>query len=500
MLFSFSTTGGIVLSFLCSVSYCNPVEVTTSKGIIVGSDHLRSRHGKVIYSFTGIPYAKPPVGKLRFKVAEPVEPWQGPLNATGKCPSCAWVKRPSALGQLQIVGQEDCLRLNVYSPSLAPGTRLPVMLYIHGGSYRFFFTMAGPEFLENVVLVDITYRLGVLGFATTGDGVIPGNLGLKDQVLALQWVRDNIAYFGGDPDSVTVFGNSAGGASTHLLLLSPRAKGLLHRGISMSGTAACPWAMIPRQLAIDRTKAFSVLCGCPPEPSKELLECLQEVPIRSIVEMLQKFRDEYYLPLTEFAPIIEEESANNAFLTRDPDEIESEIPWMTGINSADHLSYPYKEFLLHVRRNGLNMGEQLDIFLSKWLSYGFNVSKKAIPSVINKIKAFYFGNESIADEQKLLKLDEVIADGWFLKGLTHAVSKYRGNTYLYYYDYQQSNATFFSIIGRGFSEERGASHMDELLSLFPMTTFFQEDLRLRRMCRSPKKWSLCGHISLSMGT
>lgn len=196
------------------------------------------------YSFRGIPYAKPPIGKLRFRAPLPHPGWTGILNATehGKnCPS------DFILGGINF--GENCLTLNVYTKSLT--NQLPVMMYIHGGA---FFSgsgnklIYGPDYFvdENVIIVTINYRLGALGFLSTFDNNAPGNYGLKDAVLALKWIRNNIERFGGDPENVTIFGESAGGAFVHYLMLSPAARGLYVRAISQSGSALCPWAFQPK--------------------------------------------------------------------------------------------------------------------------------------------------------------------------------------------------------------------------------------------------------------
>ncbi|CAH0383767.1 unnamed protein product [Bemisia tabaci] len=271
------------------------IEVSTRNGVIIGSDRLRTRSGnRVIYSFTGIPYAQPPVGALRFREPQPVKPWKTPLNATGPCPDCPQKIKfplPGENAAKEIKGQEDCLRINIFTPSLNIKAKIPVMLHIHGGAFKVGSPELEPQFLlPQVVFASITYRLNVFGFATTGDGVIPANLGIKDQIMALKWIQENIETFGGDPNRVTVFGDSAGGSSVHLLLLSPLTKGLIHGGISSSGTAVCPWAMIPRELAIANTKKVATSCGCPSEPSEALLECLQKTPVEYIRNNFKNYR------------------------------------------------------------------------------------------------------------------------------------------------------------------------------------------------------------------
>lgn len=161
------------------------------------------------FSFKGIPYAEPPVGALRFRNPVPHRGWSGVRDAAEHgehCPHSGWFG-------LDAGGQEDCLFLNVYSSSLS-GSR-PVMFWIHGGSFTGGSGDSwtyGPDHLVNdgVVVVTINYRLGAFGYLATGDSAAQGNWGMKDMIEALRWVRQNIAAFGGNPNQVTAFGESAG--------------------------------------------------------------------------------------------------------------------------------------------------------------------------------------------------------------------------------------------------------------------------------------------------
>ncbi|MPC17299.1 Esterase FE4 [Portunus trituberculatus] len=162
---------------------------------------------------------------------EPADPWSGVRNGSLPIPKCPQLSSrvPGA-----IEGQEDCLYLNVYTPKPSP-SNLPVMVYIHGGGFAISSAGEGgspaPLMQKDIVLVTMNYRLGTLGFLSTNDNILPGNLGLKDQVLALQWVQDNIELFGGNPKQVTIFGVSAGGISVHFHILSPSSKGEVVTGL-----------------------------------------------------------------------------------------------------------------------------------------------------------------------------------------------------------------------------------------------------------------------------
>lgn len=194
-----------------------------------------------IRSFLGIPYAAPPVGELRWKSPHEVTPWTQVKSCTEFGPACPQPKQKDDSGY-----SEDCLYLNVWTPAKKPDERLPVMVWIHGGAFNFG-SSSQPEYngrnLANkgVVVVTINYRLGPLGFLVhpllskeSADGV-SGNYGLLDQIAALKWVQKNISAFGGDPDRVTIFGQSAGSRSVSLLMISPLSKGLFHGAIAQSG-------------------------------------------------------------------------------------------------------------------------------------------------------------------------------------------------------------------------------------------------------------------------
>ncbi len=197
--------------------------------------------------YAGIRYAKPPVGDLRFRAPQPVGPWPGVYEATTFGPSGPQPPPMpgSFITEAELRTDEDCLFLNVYTPK-ADGGRRPVMVWIHGGAYTIGSgDMYGGSTLVrrgDVVVVTLNYRLGVLGWLALDhlDSSLAGsgNNGVRDQILALRWVRDNIGSFGGDPDNVTVFGESAGGGSIAALLGAAEADGLYHKAIIQSGPVA----------------------------------------------------------------------------------------------------------------------------------------------------------------------------------------------------------------------------------------------------------------------
>jgi len=224
--------------------------VVTSQGAV----HGKAIHDGKVRAFLGLPYAAPPVGKLRWRAPEPPAKWNGVREAKEFGAHCAQI--PDAFPGMRFRDSgpsEDCLFLNVYTPLQAQvGSNLPVMFWIHGGGY-----VAGsasePRYgggffpLKDVILVTINYRLGVFGFLAADDALAaqddirtkygPGNYGLMDMIAALHWVHKNIRDFGGNPDNLTIFGESAGSFAVSTLMASPEAIGLFQRAIGESGAA-----------------------------------------------------------------------------------------------------------------------------------------------------------------------------------------------------------------------------------------------------------------------
>ncbi|XP_042778662.1 acetylcholinesterase isoform X6 [Panthera tigris] len=258
--------------------------------------------GGPVSAFLGIPFAEPPVGPRRFLPPEPKRPWPGVLDATAfqsVCYQYVDTLYPGFEGTEMWNPNrelsEDCLYLNVWTPYPRPASPTPVLVWIYGGG---FYSGASSldvydgRFLaqaEGTVLVSMNYRVGAFGFlALPGSREAPGNVGLLDQRLALQWVQDNVATFGGDPMSVTLFGESAGAASVGMHLLSPPSRGLFHRAVLQSGAPNGPWATVGVGEARRRATLLARLVGCPPGGAggndTELVACLRTRPAQDLVD------------------------------------------------------------------------------------------------------------------------------------------------------------------------------------------------------------------------
>ncbi|XP_042887469.1 venom carboxylesterase-6-like [Penaeus japonicus] len=264
------------------------VQVQLQQGAIEGS-RSEALGGRPFYSFKTIPYAEPPVGKLRFEDPVAAGAWEGVRNGSLPPPACP---QPLPTAETQ---KEDCLYLNVYTPRPFK-SNLPVMVWFLPGAFIYgSMGLYRPEYLlrKDVILVVVQARLGILGFLSTEDSELPGNLGLKDQTLALQWVQSNIHDLGGDPDKVTIFGQNSGSVSVHYHILSPMSKGLFKRAIMQSGSALCSWAI--REDHRMMANHIGRWLGCPVMNSTELVNCLKKVPVEQLIAVLNNLPSPYIM-------------------------------------------------------------------------------------------------------------------------------------------------------------------------------------------------------------
>ncbi|XP_068996143.1 carboxylesterase 3 isoform X2 [Embiotoca jacksoni] len=238
-----------------------------------------------VKQFLGIPFARSPVGPLRLAAPQREGPWEGERDGTQQPPMCVQdpdlvveVSRTMSVQFSPPDMSEDCLYLNVYAPSAAAGgDKLPVMVWVHGGGLSMGaasqYDGAPLAAYENVVMVIVQYRLGILGFLSTGDEHARGNWGFLDQLAALRWVQDNVEAFGGNPQTVTVAGESAGGISASILTLSPQAKGLFQRAVFQSGVATLGTYTTRNPLA--HAQLVANISGCDSSSSEELVACFR---------------------------------------------------------------------------------------------------------------------------------------------------------------------------------------------------------------------------------
>lgn len=334
-------------------------------GTIEGVDLQSETSRRPVQAYYGVPYAEPPVGPLRFKPPVAFKGRGGPsavISSTSLRASCVQ-DVPMATPM-----SEDCLHLNVFVPAVAATAQAArkVMVWIHGGGY-----VAGnaltyiPTDLVadyDVIVVTLHYRLAFLGFLSTGDAAVPGNNGLRDAVMALHWVKDNIGAFGGDSNDVTIFGESAGGGVVSFLSLSPYAKGLFTKAIMQSGTANSPWTSMPVSRVKEAFYQMAERLGCRPwfhtlfttsseNSHNRIIECLRGKPaedIKHVANGTGRFAD---MTMYLFASVV----VDGDFVPRDPVFLLQDLDYLreNGVSNRSYISgtnnneaYPLLEGLI----------------------------------------------------------------------------------------------------------------------------------------------------------
>ncbi|XP_046453233.1 esterase E4-like isoform X4 [Daphnia pulex] len=485
-----------LLSVCCVILQCRAEQEPTvnipALGQLRGSQMV-SFSGRKFDAFRGIPYAEPPVGNLRFREPLPAKPWTGRvLDATNKeGPTCL---QNDLLSKVVTIGQEDCLVLNVYTPNINPIEKaLPVMVWIHGGGFttgsgNFETDFYGPGYIldRDVVLVTFNYRLGLFGFLSTEDKEAPGNYALMDQSLAIKWVKEHIANFGGNPDSITIFGESAGSASVEFQILSPHSKGLFHRAIAQSGATGCPWAL--HRSVGEYTRLLAEDLNCPTSNSRELLACLRNIDAKQIMESRKKLMIPISFGLypVAFGPRVDSER-EFPFLPDSPEVLVSRkqfnhVPIIAGLTKdegglfAASLAGPYGENLELLKK------DPVDAVL---YAIGMEKHKNGL-EIAQKAHDHYFVSKENND--MITQYGELSSDIGFFKCVDDSVKLLRqySDHPVYYYHYAHHGQNSLVKMFNGPSDmDFGASHGDELLLMFnskmiaPMTD--PNDMKVSKM-------------------
>ncbi|ODN05053.1 Esterase FE4 [Orchesella cincta] len=398
------------------------ITLQTTDGLFIGTKEPvdRDRSRREYYSFTGIPYAKPPILERRWQEPELLEIDGGTHHATSFGPKCPQYDSTTK----SVTGSENCLFLNIYTPYIPGGGRgiqsarplLPVVVFFHGGGFQkgSADTVGPKRFMRHdVILVTVNYRLGVLGYLSTGDDAIAGNFGGLDQIASLKWVQKYIRGFGGNPGRVTIAGHSAGGAAVHMLMLSPRALGLFHGAIIQSGSAFCDWAI--NEKPFNYAEKIGEIVGCF-GGSFELASCLQEKSIEELIEAQQSLISFSSFPVLS-SPVIDVDwRGEDAFLHGKPKELMdagafAQVPVIAGVTHDEGLSI-YARLHLEV---GAEQFKDQDYFENQLLpDLITNLLDNAEPLdvTVDAVKAQYFEEMDVENETKrvITELSEMIGD------------------------------------------------------------------------------------------
>ncbi|EDV58380.1 esterase E4 [Drosophila erecta] len=441
------------ITFTTAVTFVgdDPV-VELSLGRVQGAT-MPSFRNKTIYAFRGMRYAQSPVAQLRFANPLPETSWGDEvLQATSDSLVCP---QPGIASYMT----EDCLKLNVFTKSFED--TLPVMVYIHGGanvlgsghsSYE-----AGPQYLleHDIVFVAFNYRLGALGFLSTNSSEAKGNFGFLDQLMALEWVRDHITHFGGDPELVTIFGMSAGAMAVSLHLASPLSAGLFHRAILMSGSAT-------NHFDIDNlfwTRKLARELGCPLYDPMDVLECLRSENWTRIVAVCKAW-ETYQLINMKWNYEID-----GHFLPSHPTELFTQghfnkVPLL--------VSYTANEFDYNA---DVHLGNQhlLHDLGSNFVEYAPELFLYRQDATIGTdLKGFYLGdNTTEINSENIEDFGRIFSDAYIGHGVHRLVQLARPFTPVYYMRMDYVGDRSLSAPLNGEDKPVGVGHADDLQYVMP---------------------------------
>ncbi|EGT58948.1 hypothetical protein CAEBREN_24495 [Caenorhabditis brenneri] len=432
-------------------------------------------HGeKIVDGYLGIPFAKAPVGELRFKKPVAAEKWNKPRECYKYGPGCPqsgvfgmvlsehfylffkvyFLSQMIPKG-LQEFAEDNCLTLSVFAPRWKnPEFKngFPVMVYFYAGAFEVGsstmcdYSLSGTLPLKDVIIVTPNYRVGPLGFLTTGDDVAKGNYGLWDQTLALKWVQEHIQSFGGDPDNVTIFGTSAGAASVDMLALSPHSNKLFRRLIAMSGSAYNDFAIRPKELQAKIFRSFAEHHGFSGKDSQSLLAWYESQDPEKFIDVATFERPAS--GCISFGP-----NFDGDFFPKPFDELRRDAPKKdVMITVGEFEGLIYDQFF----PPGI---PPMKVFSSV---YGNDLTSDP-KDVAEKVLEFYMKNTNAKDTNSVIRrVVEFVGDAWFNIGALETVkscTKYGATAYIASFDYfnQQSSGPMVDRLAF-----RAATHGSEL--------------------------------------
>ena len=451
--------------------------VKTEKGLVRGVRYHLPSLGKAVDAFLGIPFAKPPVGHLRFKHPQPKERWSGIYNAT-KLPNTCYQSpdeffgpdfKGSNMWNPNTRVSEDCLYLNIWVPRTSPRLRKSaVFAWIYGGGFYSGTTTLNLydgkilAAMNDIIVVSIGYRVGALGFLSLGHPSAPGNAGMFDQLMGLEWIQQNIHFFGGNPNNVTLFGESAGSVSVSLHLLSALSRSKFQRAIMQSGTANMPWGTNTMEEGKRRSLelAFEVLECDESLDMSRVTDCLRNIPPQKLVDEQWVTRGIMQFP---FLPVID-----GAFLDDTPEMILArktfkKCPVLLGSNANEatfFLPYELYEFLT---LDSVTM--KRDQFLASmarlfqwWPQFPFNINQFGRDAILYQYTHWLDPEDT---NMNIVNLDRAVSDAHFVchvNEFAHAYSEAGENVYSYFFTHRYSSNPWPSWMG--------VLHADEINFVF----------------------------------
>ncbi|XP_064456026.1 acetylcholinesterase-like isoform X2 [Ornithodoros turicata] len=445
----------------------DPLVVHTSKGAVRGFA-TTSATGKPVHVFYGIPYAQPPVGAYRFRHPHPVEPWKDILNCTVRPSSCYQIVDTtfgdfsgSTMWNANTNMSEDCLNINVWVPQPRP-PNAAVLVWIYGGGFY-----SGTSTLdvydgrtlateEKIIVVSMNYRVASLGFLSLGNTDVPGNAGLYDQLMALQWVQENIAAFGGNPRNVTLFGESAGAVSVSMHLLSPLSRELFSQAIMQSGTATAPWSLHDRPAATAAALRLAEALKCPHSLDEldKMMECLRSQDPGDIVN-----NETGSFGVVEFAflPVVD-----GGFLVEPPrTSLASRNFKKTRVllgSNRDEGTYFLVYFLTELFRRDDNVYLTRDDFVRTVRDLNPYVSDLVLQAIVFQYTEWLNPDDTIKNRDAV---DKIVGDYHFTCSVTEWAFHYAltgAEVYMYYFTHRSSQSAW--------PQWMGVIHGEEIAYLF----------------------------------
>ncbi|XP_058121661.1 esterase B1-like [Anopheles ziemanni] len=433
-------------------------------------------NGAPYYYFKGVPYATAPVGTLRFHAPVPLDRYRKPIvDCYAERSDCIQLDFFSGL----VYGAESGLYLNIYTPRLPAGegssdvTKLPVMVFLHGGGFAcgsgssLFYN---PEYFlqRDVLVVTVNYRLGPFGFLCLPEAGIEGNAGLKDQLMALRWINENITQFGGDRNCVTLFGESAGSFSAYLHMLSPNSRRYIHRVICQSGVVCSSSFM--QANAVDMAFNLARHFGYNGHSQLGALETLQKVPAKLLAKYQRKAlgqaADRQSDLVFVFLPVIEQTRTEDSIITEAPETILKSydtlrLPLLEGCNDAEAILGLY----IVQRKSTENIQLLPERMASKIFRHLPAPDREEIGEAIRK---FYFGDR-VPTDWSPEQLKHLLSDVIFMTDSAVSaewVAKYQPNLAHFHYRFTYDGR--FSLLKRLFLNGTvdGACHGDDIFYMF----------------------------------